>query len=321
VGGKKNKDDHMQKWVLGIDGGGTKTAAILVAEDGTFGAQQTVGPTSLTTVGVTQAAQIIFDLAMECCRKVSCTSEQLTAVGIGLAGAGRVEMRDEFQRVLERLSREKNFPFPRIVVDADWRVALEAAFPTSPGIVLIAGTGSVACMRAEDGSIHRVGGWGRIFGDEGSAYALGRDGLKAVLRAHDGRGEETLLLQLALEHFDVPKIGRLMDKIYRENADIASFASKVFLANNRHDHVAHQLLISGAGELAQLVRTLVTNIPPKRKMPVAFMGGLMSDDTVYAKLVREFLFITLPQLVMQRPKFPAAYGAAILAFQPFSHTR
>ena len=305
------------KWILGVDGGGTKTTAILVGEDGTFGAQESAGGASLTTVGIDAAAKIVFDLARKCCSVVSCSAEQLHAVGVGLAGAGRAVDRDELHRMLNEQGRRADFPFSKIVVEPDWRVALEGAYPVSPGVVLIAGTGSIGCARGEDKTLHRIGGWGRILDDAGSAYALGRDGLQAGLRAQEGLGDATILAEYALQHFDVASFDDLVGKVYRGAADVASFASKIFVAASQRDHIAHAILSRGAGALVEIVRALIMKIQPKRRIPVALMGGLLEKENVYSALVKERLVGTLPQVFVQKPKFPAAYGAAILAFQPF----
>lgn len=306
------------KWVLGVDGGGTKTTAILVAEDGTFGAQETAGGTSLTTVGVEAAVKTVLELARKCCATVGCSAGELHAVGIGLAGAGRAADRDEFFRTLLEWGRKNDFQFSKLLVESDWRIALEGACPVSPGIVLIAGTGSIACARSEDGSFHRVGGLGRILDDGGSAFAMGRDGLQAALRAQEGRGDATLLRDYALQHFEVSSFDDLVGKVYHGGADVASFSSKVFVAASQRDPVAHAILFRGAGELVELVRTLIMKLQPKRRMPVAMMGGLLEKENVYSAMVKERLIATLPHILVQKPKFPPAYGAAILAFQPFT---
>lgn len=311
-----------KQWVLGIDGGGTKTDAILVATDGSFGAAESAGPSNLNTVGVERAARIVLELTQKCCLKVACGPEHLFAVGIGLAGAGRTADRVEFNRSLLEFGREQDFPLSVVVVETDWRIALEAAFPTGPGIVLIAGSGSIACARGDNGRLYRAGGWGRILGDEGSGFVLGRDALNAALRAYEGRGDQTILLEYALQHFVVSSVDELMGKIYREHVDVVSllagFAPKVLYAEAQRDTVAHNILMRGANELADIIRGLVMQIRPNRKLPVAMMGGLLDNENVYSNMGKETILRMLPQVVIQKPKFPPAYGAAILAFQPFT---
>lgn len=307
-----------QQWVLGIDGGGTKTTAILVASDGTLGAGESAGPSNLYTVGVQHVAKLVIELARKCCQKVQCAPEDLSAVGIGLAGAGSAADRAELHRYLVQDCQKEKFPVTTIVVETDWRIALEAAFASGPGIVLLAGTGSIACGKGEDGTLHRAGGWGKTLGDEGSGFAIGAEAVNAALRAHDGRSKQTILLELALQHFSVSSIEELIGKIYRERADVATFVPKVFQAASKKDDVAQGILTHGAGELVDLVRALITRIQPKRKFPVALMGGLLEKENIYSTMVKETLTSTMPQVVVQKPKFSAVYGAAILAFQPFT---
>lgn len=311
----------MTSWVLGVDGGGTKTTAILVGEDGTFGAQETAAGSSLTTLAIEAATKIVLDLAKKCCTAAGGAAADIHAVGIGLAGAGRAPERDEFHRTMVESATKNGFSFSNLIVESDWRVALEGAFPVSPGIVLIAGTGSIACVRSEDRSLHRIGGWGRILDDGGSAYALGRDGLQAVLRAQEGRGEATILSEYALQHFSVTSLDDLVRKVYGGQADVASFASKVSVAATQRDAAASAIISRGAGELVDLVGTLMKKLQPKRRMPVAMMGGLLDQENLYSTMVKERLTAALPGILVQKPKFPPAYGAAILALQPFMSPR
>ena len=306
------------KWILGVDGGGTKTTGVLVAEDGTLGAQETSGGSSLTTYGIAKAVERVFEVLKKCCTAASCTPDQLSSVGIGLAGAGRAEDREEFQRDFTDYCQRNGFHLSQVIVETDWRIALEAAFPTGSGIVVIAGTGSIACARARDGTFHRVGGEGKLLGDKGSGYAISQDGLNAAIRSHEGREEKTLLLEYALQHFEVSSVDDLKVKIHSEDTDIASFASKILVAARQKDTVALDVLSRGVTELVDLVKALIAKIQPKHKIAIAFMGGLLEKENVYTTMLREQLQASIPNLLMLKPKFPAAYGATILALQPFS---
>lgn len=310
--------DSIVNWILGIDGGGTKTTGVLVAEDGTFGAQETAGGSSLTAYGIDRAVETVFDVLKKCCALASCAPDQLAAVGIGLAGAGREVDRTEFHKKFADYSQKNGFPLSQVIVETDWRIALEAAFPTGSGIVVIAGTGSIACARAEDGTFHRVGGEGKLLGDKGSGYAVSLDGLNAAIRSNEGREQKTLLLDYALQHFEVPTVDDLKVKIHREATDIASFGSKILVAARQHDKVALDVLSRGAAELVELVKALITKIQPKRKIAVALMGGLLERENAYSIMLREQLQSSIPNLLILKPKFPAAYGATILALRPFS---
>ncbi|MDI6767000.1 MAG: BadF/BadG/BcrA/BcrD ATPase family protein, partial [Bacteroidota bacterium] len=175
-----------RRYVIGIDGGGTKTNALIVGQDGTVFAECNAGPTQIQTFGVKLVAASLFDLIRECCKKIDCKPENLQSIIMGIAGAGRSSDRVDLTDTLLSLSLKKKFPLKNITVETDAWIALEAAFAGGAGVVVIAGTGSIALYRTEDGKLLRAGGWGNILGDEGSGYAVARDALNLVMRQFDG---------------------------------------------------------------------------------------------------------------------------------------
>ncbi len=308
---------QQKRVVVGIDGGGTKTRALLVGFDGTVLAELTAGASNIQKKGVAEAAEIFFDLIQKCAEKTETPHNAIAHVVIGAAGAGRPSTRSELTAAISSLGQKNKFPLTQVTVETDARIALEAASPGKPVIALIAGTGSIALYRTEDQQIHRAGGWGSLIGDEGSGYAIARDACNAVMRQHDGRSEKTLLTEKLLAHFDLREIEDLIPKIHTEKAELAPFAEKVFQAVTERDRVARQILLKHASELVEHVRILTLAHPPKNKLTVCLMGGLLENDNEYSKLVREKLIATLPQIVVQKPKFPAAFGAAILGMNAF----
>lgn len=308
---------EQKQYVVGIDGGGTKTHALLVDMEGAVVAECTGGPTHLQNVGVKQAASTLFELIRGCCDKATSEAASVRSVVLGIAGAGRASNKVDLTNTLVAISLKKKFPLKNIIVESDVRIALEAAFAGGPGVVVIAGTGSIALYRTEDGKLLRAGGWGNILGDEGGGFAIGRDGLNAVMRQHDGRSEKTLLTKKAFEHFGISATDDLIAKVYQDHTDVASFAPKVFDAVVERDRVAHLILVKNANELVELVRVLTMQARPKKKLAVALMGGLLESENVYSKMVKEKIAHSLPQVVVQKPKFPAAFGAAIIALYAF----
>lgn len=308
---------ELRKYVIGIDGGGTKTNALLVGLDGTVATEATTGSTQIQTIGVKEAAHVLFDLIFTCCQQGACSADAIQSVILGVAGAGRASDRNDLMSTLQTLSSKKKFPLKNIIVETDARISLEAAFAGGPGIIVIAGTGSIALYRNEDGKILRTGGWGKILGDEGSGFSIGRDALNAVMRQHDNRGVNTELTKKALSHFQVSTVDDLIQKIYHGSADIASFAPRVCEAAVAFDHIAHSVLVKNASELMEHVRVLIMQSRPKKKLPVALMGGMLESDTIYSKMVREKIINSLPNVVVQKQKFPAAFGAAIIGLNAF----
>ncbi len=313
--GKKEVEN--KKYVLGIDGGGTKTTALLAGLDGSIIAEAHSGPSNIQTVGEVAVAKLIVKIIQEVCEKGSCNISEIRTAVFGLAGAGREVDRNAFMDEFFNQAVENNLEIPQIIIETDARIALEAAFASSYGIVLISGTGSVALAKSEDGNIYRLGGWGKILGDEGSGYCIGRKALNLAIRSLEGRIEKTVLSKLAFEHYGISSLDDLIIKIYREKADIASFVPKVLIAAQEHDHISHNLLFSQANELADLVRTLITKLKPKRMMPIALIGGLLENENLYSKMVKERIVRSLPQTTVQKPKFPTAFGAVIMGLKAF----
>ncbi len=306
-----------RKYVIGIDGGGTKTHSLLVGIDGTVLAESFGGPSQLQTIGPKHCAILLFDLIKECCQKVKCSADSLQSVVLGIAGAGRASDRTELADALIAQGVKKKFTIKNITIESDARIALEAAFAGGPGIVLIAGTGSIAVYRTEDGEIIRAGGWGKLIGDEGGGYAIARDALSAIMKQFDGRSEKTELTKKAFSLFNLSSHDELIQKLYHEQLDIPSFAPKVFEAAVERDRVANQILIKNANELAELVRVLVMHVRPKMKLPVSLMGGLLESENIYSKILKVKIISSLPNVVVQKPKFPPAFGAAIIGLNAF----
>lgn len=310
-----------QHYVLGIHGGTTKTDAVLVTMDGTLVAEESTGSLDLFRVGISQAAEVVLRLAEKWCKKASCDPSSLYGLAVGTSRAERASEQNELQNQLLELSRRQGFQLTSVIVETDVRIALEAAFASGPGVVLILNTGSIACAKGEDGKLYRVGGGGSVLGDEGSTYKLSCDALNAALRGHDGRGPRTLLLSYALEHFAVSSIDDVIDKVLRHEVDVTSFFPRILKAEQERDHVAHGILFRGASDLADLVRVLTMKIQPKRKLPVSLLGEIVETENLYSKMVKEKILSTLPQVVIQKPKFPLPFGAIILVLRPFELKR
>ena len=304
-------------YVIGIDGGGTKSTALLVGLDGTVLAECTGGPTQLQIVGLKQASSALFDLIKECCHKIGGHPDSLETVIMGVAGAGRATDRTDLANAVRSLGLKKKFPIKNLRIETDAQIALEASFAGGPGICVIAGTGSIALYRTDDGRVLRTGGWGRVLGDEGGGYVIARDALNAIMRQHDKRGDKTDLTKKALAHFNVSSPEELIAKVYHEQVDIATFVPRVFEAAAEFDRTAHSVLVKNANELVELVRILILQSRPRIKLPVALRGGLLEADTVYAKMVKDKIISSLPNLVVQKPKFPNAFGAAIIGLNAF----
>jgi glucosamine kinase len=195
------------------------------------------------------------------------------ALFAGVAGGGRPEVRAELGAALAQAGVAEV-----VDVGTDVTAAARDALGTGPGIVLLAGTGSIAWGRGESGAVARVGGWGILLGDEGSGYDLGLEGLRAVARARDGRGPATELTRLLLAATGVEDPEALIPWASRASkGDIAALASVVAEAASGDD-VAGRLLVAAAVALAVQATTLADRLGPWKaeSPPVALAGGLLS---------------------------------------------
>ncbi len=254
---------------LGIDGGGTKTDLAVVDACGTVVARRQ-GPTSnQAVVGFAQASEALIDLVGQAAADAN-LALPLTAGWIGLAGSDRPEDREAFARALDALVGDL-----RITNDAE---LVLSGTPDGTGIALIAGTGSIAFARNADGLTGRSGGWGHIFGDEGSAYGVAVAGLRAVAAATDGRGPATSLTNALTAAWRAETAQQLIRRVYApevKKADIAATAPAVLDAADAGDAVAAGIVDLAGDDLAGLVMSLARRIPFDAPPPVACTGGLI----------------------------------------------
>lgn len=199
------------------------------------------------------------------------------ALCAGLAGARAGGQR---ARVLAALSGAGVADAITVVTDAE--IALEGALAGAPGIILIAGTGSVAWGRAEDGRLGRCGGWGLWVGDEGSGYAVGLAGLRAALRGGDGRGPETRLLPAILDALELSEPDDVPGWVARaEKSEIGRLASLVVDRARVGDPVASGILDAAAADLVEHVRALAQRLGPwTGAIGVVFHGGFLREASM-----------------------------------------
>lgn len=263
----------MSDVIAGVDAGGTKTTAALCV-DGQEVSRVVAAGGALRPGRVLAAAAVIADAA----RRALASAGRLTAdvLVVGTAGAGRDGPREELRAALhsERLAS-------RLHITTDIELKLVAGFDDGPGIVLAAGTGSIAVARAADGTLWRSGGYGWQLGDEGSGYAIGRAALGAVGRAHDGRGPATVLSERILAGARVAGFDELVGWAGRAGpTEVAALARVVLEAAGDGDAVAAAVVDEAAAHLAELVTSLLRRMDEPADVPVALAGSLLITGPV-----------------------------------------
>jgi N-acetylglucosamine kinase-like BadF-type ATPase len=300
------------KYLIGIDGGGTKTDSAIADLSGKIIHQTTGKPSNFLVVGIEEAVENIFDLIEENLFKLEGDFAHVKQIVIGVAGAGREEDAFLLEKGFKDYSNQEGVHFKGVKVVSDAHIALEGAFPDSAGCILIAGTGSILFGKDDKGVIHRVGGFGRLIGDEGSGYSIGRKALNAVSKASDGRGEETLISELLNAKMNSGLSTSIINRVYKEKLDVASVAKIVIEAAEEGDAIAEDILDEEADELVLHIKSLINKIQTNN-LNVAFSGSLIDNKNFYSDLLKQKIKSTLPNIKVVKPALPPVSGAILFA--------
>ena len=298
-------------YAVGIDGGGSKTLAVVVDASGKECGRGMAGSSNYAAIGISQAVRHIRSAVEEAVRVVGCALP-LQAAWLGLAGIDRPGDSDVLLPYLQSLARI-------VLLTNDAELVLSGLRDTV-GIALIAGTGSIALGRDKHGNVARAGGWGHIIGDEGSGYDLGRHCLQAVSRAVDGRGPATILVQSLLGYWKLDSASDMIGKVYPDcdKATIASLSALVFAAARDSDEVARGIVEDAAHELALAALAVKNQLDfAGEQVALALGGGLLLHESDYRmqvlKAIRRQLSLGDVALVEE----PALSGArAALHLRP-----
>lgn len=287
---------------VGLDVGGSTTEFCAASDEGSDRIHGTGPGANLQQEGPARTAQILADVIREALP--SGDSLDCLCVCAGVAGAGRSEDQNALATPLRR-ELAGMAGRVRVAVVHDATIALDAAFGTESGVVVIAGTGSIICARTPDSTVHRAGGWGPRFGDKGSGYAVGRAGLRAVAAELDG-GPETQLRTRLFERFDLSGGDALLRRVYDEDVSLPEVAPLVLeLADD--DPVAGEIVevqTAGLAQQVEWVRRRADTVLPR----VALHGGLFQNDQ-YAHRFRRQLLDRLPGWTVESLDERPCFGA------------
>lgn len=303
-------------YLVGIDGGGTGSRAVLSTLEGRIVATGSGGPANFQVIGVDETMRSIASTISSMLRHVAgppVAGREITAVAVGLAGLHTPADKERFAGLLGSL-----LPHSRVSIWTDADVALAAAIGDGAGIVVIAGTGSIALGRDSSGAMARCGGWGYLIGDEGSAYAIAREGLRAASRGLDGRSGANALGEAFAQALSVPGFDHVLRPLYGPPAmsrqQIARLAPVVTQCAAAGDSAARAILAGAGVELAHLVLALAARLAlGEATFPIACSGGVWRAGDLVLDSFQRRVHAALPHALVAPAALTAAEGAVFLA--------
>ena len=288
---------------LGIDGGGTKTRCALGDETKTLGTS-VAGASNVIRVGEALAHEALHASVHEVCVAARITPERIGHICIGAAGAGRPDVASKIQHILAELTPAS------IEVVGDTLIALEAAFGTGPGVIAIAGTGSIAYGRDATGHTYRAGGWGYAISDEGSGHWIGQRAVSAIVRARDA-GQDTALEALVLEAWHLQTFDELVQRANSQPPpDFPRLFPVVLKTAREGDSWARALLADAGTHLAGLTANVIDRLMPHPPhAPVAITGSVFRQSTEVRQVFYNSLQARFPGLKVRNELVEPVEGA------------
>lgn len=292
---------------LGIDGGGTKTSCVVANETAILGTGVSSG-SNVLRVSERQARQAIETAVQLACADARVTPKTIDRTCIGVAGGARPDTAATVRQILADLVSGE------VEVVGDMVIAMEAAAGSGPGVVVIAGTGSIAYGRNSAGQTARAGGWGFAISDEGSGFWIGRKAVSAAMRAFD-EGRSSTLLEATIRSWRLNSREQLIVAANGSNqADFAGLLPSVVAAADLDDPVAHDVLAEAGAELAGLAKIVIGRIFAKdEKVPVAMSGGVFRNSALVRKVFYNNLRLDFPNAAVNSEVIDPLQGALQLA--------
>lgn len=265
--------------VIGIDGGGTNTKCILADRSGKVLGQGASGPSNIQAVGVETGLKALDECIDRAFAAAGIERATVGSACLGLAGVDRPEALEVIHGWSARGALAAH-----VTVANDATLLLAAGTPEGWGLAVIAGTGSIAFVKGPGGAIGRCGGWGYLLGDEGSAYQVALNALRAACRAHDHVGPPTKLVEIFLKRMSLTVPPDLIAAVYRgpwDRSAIAGMAPLVLDAAAAGDAVAREIVMQEASELARTAAGAAMNQKLTNDVPIALAGGLLLGSDLF----------------------------------------
>ena len=298
----------MNRVIIGVDGGGTKTVAVAAGMDGSILAVQRGAGINYNNIGMDKARstlrQVIDGLLEKCGRDYAEICVGMPALDMAADEATTLAFAGDA------------FDPARLDLQSDAYTALQGFTLGKPGMIVICGTGSILLLMDGKGAQHVHGGWGHLLGDPGSSHTLALSGLRAAIDAWEHVGPKTALTQAAQAHFSLAHPRQLIDRVYAPDCapdTIARFAKEVLLLAAEGDEQALRIVEMNMAHIAGQAAALINEHPEAFR--VGLYGGVFAHNPLARDLFRNSLVQHIPGAIVGFPEYPPELGALIHSFQ------
>jgi N-acetylglucosamine kinase-like BadF-type ATPase len=302
------------RYVIGVDGGGTKTNVAIFGENvGVVGAA-TSGPANQRSVGMEAASTNIAHAINGALLAANLPLAQIAAMTMCLAGFDT----DLDLPVPQRAARTLGYTGP-IIVENDVVGAWAGATEAQPGVVVIAGTGATGLGMNAQGQLWRTDGWDYVLGDAGSGYAIGLAAIRAAMRMLDGREKPSALVREMQVNYGVDnaeEMRRLVDSTPFGKFEIASFAEHVWEVAERGDPVAQGIFAQAGTRLGESAAAIIRMLEMQREtFPISTVGSVFKAEPWVTDPFHRIIQQTAPHATFRPPLHSPEVGAALLALR------
>lgn len=298
-------------YVLGIDGGGTKTNGVVADENGNVFMQTVTSRSNPNTLSKAEFEKVMSDLILELKTQKPDIFEEVTVCFAGMAGVGESGRDVELTNLLKKYLPTKT----QVFVNHDAINALYSGTLGAPGIVQIAGTGSITFGMNEVDKTARSGGWGYLFDDEGSGFYMGNEALRAIFQDFDGRGFATDLTGLVLKHYNVSYVPDIIGQVYgheHPRSAIAPLSKYVVEAAVANDEVAKNIILKACESMVSCIHSCHRQLFEENHQTIIVLSGsVFTNAQLFIQLLNEFTSEAMPNVEFRQTQVSPVGGAVV----------
>jgi len=308
-----------QKYVLAVDGGGSKTKTIAANFDGQIIGEGLSGPTSLATTTIGAASFNLKESVRQALENISPGHEGEIEIGslvMGLAGMDTPHEYQQAKQIFEEVL--DNFKINNFFLVNDSQIALRSGTDQQDAVVIIAGTGSICYGRNSRGEEARTGGMDQLLTDQGSGYMIGRQVLRDAVKSFDGRRPKSILEDLVSAHFGISSIADLKEKVYNPDltkTEVAALAIEGLQALEKGDELARAIFDHAKDSLVVMAQTVIKRLGIQQTpVDCVMTGRIMSIPYIHDHFIAKMNEFH-PQLNIIRPHQEPVFGALKMALE------